>query len=82
MLGLLRRKQIQIRLLPMQRYGRMIAESPYGFNESDQFNETFEKFKPIINYFLVAFKQNHGKFDEEYLDSFEILLRLRRSEYG
>ena len=67
-------------VLNPERYGRMIAESPAGFSNTEnyveQYKETFEKFNPTINYFLTAFKQHHGKYDEEYLDSFEIIYRL------
>ena len=63
-------------VLDPERFGRMIAESPEGFADKDQYKDAFEKFNTTNNYFLKAFKQNHGKFDEEYLDSYEILFRL------
>jgi hypothetical protein len=67
-------------VLNPERYGRMIDESPSGFinieNYNEKYKETFEKFTSTINYFLTSFKQQHGKYDEEYLDSFEIVFRL------
>jgi hypothetical protein len=63
-------------VLDPERYGRMIAESPYGNIDTQQHKETFENFGLTVNYFLNSFKKQHGKYDKEYLDSFEILFRI------
>ena len=63
-------------VLSPERYGSMIAETSDGNIDMEQHKETFDKFGLTINHFLNSFKKQNGKYDEEYLDSFEILVRI------
>jgi hypothetical protein len=63
-------------VLNPERFERMSSESLENTLEAEQYKDTFEQFKPIINKYLALFKQEHGKYDEEYLDSLEILHQI------
>lgn len=56
-----------------------IAETLEEVDGSDKLKAVLEAYKPISVKYAKAFDQLHGKYDAEYLDSFESMLQITLS---
>ncbi len=54
----------------------MVAEALEEVDGGDKLKAVLEAYKPISVKYAKAFDQLHGKYDEEYLDSFESAYRI------
>jgi len=54
----------------------MVAEALDEVDGGDKIKAALDAYKPISVKYAKAFEQLHGKYDEEYLDSFESMYRI------
>lgn len=57
----------------------MVAETMEEVDGADKLKAVLETYKPISVKYAKAFEQLHGKYDAEYLDSFESMFQITQS---
>ena len=54
----------------------LVAETLEEINGAEQLKAALDLYKPVSANYATAFEQLHGKYDEEFLDSFEVMYQM------